>query len=305
MLGCGVILYRTGGFDYRLSDQTRLLAVTGRFDMQYVRELEAAQVPDDLTHLGATNRPPKLLVWGDSHAMSILPVIDTLCRESGVSAVAATHAATPPVIDYFSRNQWGLNERSIPYNAAVMHYLQTGTIRTVILVSSWKMHAESPEFQAALIRTVEQLQAAKVSVALMKEIPTYDFNVERSLVRLSYHGQDLTRLGLTPEQCRAEDKWPPGLLQQLAEHGVRILDPLPILRARSRSERFLPYDANGSFYFDYFHLSTYGALALRPLFAPVIDRLADGHRGEAITSGSSFPLSMPRPVGVARGPKPL
>ena len=35
-------------------------------------------------------QPAELLVWGDSHAMAVLPAIDALCRESGKSALQAT-----------------------------------------------------------------------------------------------------------------------------------------------------------------------------------------------------------------------
>lgn len=270
LLGSGAVLYQTNGFAKRLTERTERLAATGKFDARYVREQDAASIPNGLTRLGQTNAEAKLLVWGDSHAMAILPAIDELCRETGTAAVAATHAATPPVLDYFSRNEWGLNERSIPFNAAVMDYIRTGKIKTVFLVSCWKMHGESPEFQAALSKTIDLLLAAKVSVFLMKEVPTYTFNVNKTLVRLSYKGADTAQLGLSVAEYEAAEKLPPALLQQFKARGVTVIEPVPFLQARSKSDKFLPYDDGGSFYYDYFHLSTYGALALKPLLAPVI-----------------------------------
>ena len=59
-------------------------------------------------------------------------------------------------------------------------------------------------------------------------------------------------------------------LGRLEDRGVTILDPVPIFQARAGSSALLPFDAGGSFYFDHRHLSTYGALALRPLLAPSI-----------------------------------
>jgi hypothetical protein len=71
------------------------------------------------------------------------------------------------------------------------------------------------------------------------------------------------------------DKFPASLLAQLRELVVNILEPVPNLLARAKSEKFLPFDADGCFYYDSNHLSTYGSLALKPLFAPLFQLAAD------------------------------
>jgi peptidoglycan/LPS O-acetylase OafA/YrhL len=278
MLGGGLVTFRAKGFDGRVAAQTRKLVETGKFDQSYVRELEAKDIPDQMTRLGDTNEGPTLLVWGDSHAMAILPVIDALGKETGAGVVAATHAATPPVIGYFSRNQWGLNENSLPFNSAVLKYIKETKIPAVILVSYWNMHAEAAEFQDALLRTVSEMQSAGAAVYLMKDIPIYDFDVQKLIVRSSYKGSDLGHLGLTPAEVAAADKMPEGLVAKLKSAGVRFLDPIPLLMARSNSDKFIPFDAGGSFYYDGNHLSTYGSMALKPLFVPLFQNF--GGRGE-------------------------
>ena len=62
---------------------------------------------------------------------------------------------------------------------------------------------------------------------------------------------------------------PAAFVEKLKLAGVQILDPVPLLMERSRAEKFLPFDSGGSFYYDGNHLSTYGSLALKPLFAPL------------------------------------
>lgn len=302
MLGGGLLVYANRGFDGRLSPRTRQLADTGGFDRRYVVELDADDVPDALTRVGQDGKQPRLLVWGDSHAMAILPAIDALCRERGTAALAATHAATPPVVDYFSRNQWGLNEDSISYNARVLDFSRSGQVGAVLLVACWKMHGANSEFQAALLKTVDLLVAAGVKVFFMREVPTYDFDVKKSLVRLSYRDQDLTRLGLTVEQCEALETLPVRVLQELRSRGVQILEPLPLLLGRSNSDRFLPYDDGGSFYYDYFHLSTYGALALKPLLSPVVESAVTGFAdGSAPGMPPKNPESAPVVSGMEKG----
>ena len=269
MLGTGIVMFQTQGFDGRVGGLTRNLIETGKFDHSYVNELEAKHIPDAMVRLGVTNTAPNLLVWGDSHAMAVLPAIDAVCKETGNAAVAATHAGTPPVIGYFSRNQWGLNEESLPFNAAVMDYIKKAKIRSVILVSYWNMHSEGAEFQSALLKTVEEMRSAGAAVYLMRDIPIYDYNIQKVLVRYSYKGEDLAQFGLTKSEFAAADKMPETLLEKLKLAGVQMLDPIPLLMERSRSEKFLPFDSGGSFYYDGNHLSTYGSLALKPLFLPI------------------------------------
>ncbi len=84
-----------------------------------------------------------------------------------------------------------------------MDYVQTGKIKSVLLVSYWNMHCDVPEFQSALKKTVGQLQAAGVSVYLMKDLPHYEFDIHKSVVRYSYKGLDLSSLGMTPAEYQA------------------------------------------------------------------------------------------------------
>jgi peptidoglycan/LPS O-acetylase OafA/YrhL len=279
MIGGGLVVFRSKGFDGRIGAATRNLVETGKFDQSYVRELDIEDIPDQMVRLGSTNSAPNVLIWGDSHAMAVLPVIDAICKETGDAAVAATHAATPPVIGYFSRNQWGLNERSLPFNAAVLEHIKASKIRAVILVSYWNMHSEVEEFQAALLKTVEEIRSAGATVYLMKDVPIYEFNVQKLLVRSSYKGQDIGRLGLTPAEFAAADKMSEALVAKLKLAGVQFLDPIPLLMARSNSDNFLPFDSGGSFYYDGNHLSTYGSLALKPLFIPIFQNF--GVRSES------------------------
>ena len=287
MLGAGVVMFRANGFDHRVGSLTKNLIETGKFDQSYVRELEPRHIPDEMVRLGATNGRPEVLIWGDSHAMAVLPVIDAIAKETGNAVVAATHAATPPVIGYFSRNQWGLNEESLPFNAAVMEYVKKTKLRTVILISYWNMHSEVVEFQSALLKTVGEMRAAGTAVYLMRDIPIYEYNIQKMLVRSSYKGADLAQFGLTPSEFSAADKMSEMLQEKLKAAGVQFLDPIPLLMERSRSEKFLPFDSGGSFYYDGNHLSTYGSLALKPLFMPLFQAAEADNVPSAPTSPQS------------------
>ena len=42
--------------------------------------------------------PVDIFVWGDSHAMAVMPIIDILCKEYSIRGLAATHSSTMPLI---------------------------------------------------------------------------------------------------------------------------------------------------------------------------------------------------------------
>lgn len=103
--------------------------------------MTAADIPGRLVHLGAAGHVPKVIVWGDSHAMAILPAGESVCKEMGIACLAATASATAPVLDWFKRYEYGLNENAPAFNAACMGYIREaaskGEITHVILAARW------------------------------------------------------------------------------------------------------------------------------------------------------------------------
>lgn len=47
----------------------------------------------------------------------------SLCRRYKTSALAITNFTTSPLIDFSHKNNWGLNEKSISFNAAAVQYI--------------------------------------------------------------------------------------------------------------------------------------------------------------------------------------
>ncbi|MEJ7639836.1 MAG: acyltransferase family protein, partial [Singulisphaera sp.] len=233
LLCIGIVLYGGGGFEGRLPPLARRFADTSKTDSRYGRNVEVEDIPGNLIRLGDADGAARLLVWGDSHAMSILPAIDALCREAGIKACAATHTSTPPVIDYSSRQRYGLNERAISFNASVMGYIKSGEIRTVLLVASWGTYFEEAPFPDALLRTIDALRAAGVNVYFMNDVPIFKFDVPKALVLYSWRGWDLSRLALPSGEYERMNGFHREFLRRLKDRGVNILDPIPIFQARS------------------------------------------------------------------------
>lgn len=273
LLGTGLSISWSRGFEGRMPHQAMIFATTGRIDEGYIKEVQAEDVPEGLIRLGDPGATPRLLVWGDSHAMAILPAIDALGKEAGLAGRAATHSSTPPVLDYFVRSEYGLNERSIPFNAAVMDFVKAGNIRSVILAANWSTYFANPNFPNALLATIDLLRAEGIAVYFLKDVPFYDFNVPKALVLSVLQGRDPARLGMSLAAYEVTNRFHDSFLPLLERRGVVVLDPTLVLRGKGENGVLLPFDSGGSFYRDAGHLSTYGALAIRPLFAPLIRSL--------------------------------
>ena len=270
LLVIGSALYYYKGFEERLPPAARLYA---SFAMdRVVHDLTIDDIPTNLVRYGPSDSPPKVLVWGDSHAMSILPAIEALARETNTVSCAATHTANAPVIGYYYRDKWALNERSLPFNAAVLEYVRSARIPKVVLVARWHLYVnDSSEFLAALMDTVAALQATGASVYFVCDVPRFNFTVPRALALCSLKGSDLSELGMIPEDYERQNHFHEWLLPRLREARVQILDPIPAIQTRTHSIRILPFDSGGSFFLDQHHLSKYGALAIKSVFLPVFE----------------------------------
>jgi len=77
------------------------------------------------------------LIWGDSHAMVIIPAVDAYLKSIGESGKQVTHFATAPVLGFYNKRIGGLNENAIEYNSAVLAYVKRHRVRNVLIVGWW------------------------------------------------------------------------------------------------------------------------------------------------------------------------
>lgn len=136
-----LILIRGGGFPERFSG-TVLAYGSSKDQGEVARQVELVDVLEDrLPRLGAlAPAPVTVLVWGDSHAGSILAAADRMARDHSESLVAAWHSGTPPVLEYApasDRKGWSLGEGCPAFNQAILERLSRDKIRDVLLVARW------------------------------------------------------------------------------------------------------------------------------------------------------------------------
>jgi len=211
------------------------------------------------------------LVWGDSHAMSLIPGIDAACRGRGVRGVQITNHATAPLLDFFVRKRLGLNERAPAFNRAVVDYAVAEHIDVVFIVGYWFSYGDQPHFDASLRKTVAELADAGIHVVLVRDVARfpYDPNLKLSMaVRL---GGDVSKVGVpVAGYLKINRRWN-DLFDQLAGDTVSVLDLSPVFVDETSLWRA---EQDGvSMYWDHDHLSTAGSLRLQPLVEALFDGL--------------------------------
>ncbi|RIK74240.1 MAG: acyltransferase [Planctomycetota bacterium] len=269
ILALGIAIDARDGYPERLTTQAERFAVTCQRDEKYTRGFGLKHIPHELTRLGPATAAPSIAVWGDSHAMAILPAMDELGKRYGVTTLVATHSATAPVLDFYARRRFGLNENAIPFNAAVFNTVIEQKIKSVVLAAVWSNYFREPDFGDALLTTVEKLAENGVTVYFVKDVPYFSFNVPRALTTYAWHGWTMEGLGMPVEDYDLKNSFHAEFLPELERRGAIILDPLPLFLRPDSPGKIVPYDDVGSRYADAHHLSTHGALAIQEVFLPL------------------------------------
>ena len=258
----------------RISPEVRACALAysdrGRFgfDLSVKDAKEGRLVP-----FGDLNKSsePGLLVWGDSHAMTILSALDALGKEHKVKGVAAVYSATAPLLDYAYESGFGLRaSEAIAFGNAVLSYVKEHKIQKVLLAAMWSNYLldegsviPDPEAAAkvkrALLRTITELRNAGPSVWILEEIPRHGANVPRVLAREAIFGVDGHAFAASLESHRARSKAFNTFRAELVEAGAELIDLSPLLLAPGGSYYRM---ANGQdiLYRDNNHLTKTGAV---------------------------------------------
>jgi hypothetical protein len=235
----------------------------------YYREVNLSDLRSGhYPRLGKENGGNKadVVLWGDSHAKVVYPVINALCGENSLGGMAAVHSATAPLLRYESPSEFSLRGESIAFNNEVLKFVQIHKVPLVILAGAWNHIIDESSLETvrrAFLETIRALKQTGARVLVVRQIPELKWDVRHPLALCAFQGRDPLKLSATPRTEQEEQNL---LFQNLAEEGVQILDPAPYFMDAQKQIRIV--EGGKSLYFDSHHLSLTGALRLRPLFEP-------------------------------------
>lgn len=269
LMGCGFIIAR-GGISQHF-DPRVLAWLPPTSDRTYSDAQLSFQdaIAGKLFEFGPAESQTSILVWGDSHAMSLMPVFEQYCRSHQIRGYAGMYSNTPPLLDFVASERFGLKAKTPEFSSAVLKSAIHKRVQTVILIGAWNQYAEHPGFEAAVRKTIQQLSDAGISVVLVLDVPHHQGDVPRLLARAAILGRDPAKVGVPVSEHDKLNEAANRVLRSQATAHVLIVDPSPALiddtgLCRAEFEGVTLYRDPG-------HLTNRGAMRLYPEMSRVLN----------------------------------
>lgn len=231
--------------------------------------------------VGAGDKPSSILLWGDSHALAMLPEFSASAKKANVRALAAPHEGCPPFLG-ISYPETDIGTVCRELNETSARVALQPEITTVVLVGRWTAVAagvqsgqsgkpvftgtgsdSSDAFSTAITQTVKSLLAHGKNVVIVGPVPELPFDLFAAMARHTAWGQPLPPEATRDDFLRRQAP----ILQLLSTLAhlprVEVVYPHELLCG----EVTCPYAKAGvPFYVDRDHLSPAGAAQLEPMF---------------------------------------
>jgi len=258
------VLVAFRGFPQRFSPTT-LGYFSARHDKPFRRTVSLDDVErGDLPSFGNLQGRDSVMVWGDSHAMMIVPGIDAACSDRGIIGFQATYSSTPPVLDFLVNSRFGLNADGPRYNRAVLQSILDRRPGLVILAGYWRTYANRDDFEPSLSETVEAVTSAGIPVCIVLDCAEFASPVAEVLARRSILGQGTADLVVIREEHDDRNRQANEIIRRVARDRAIVLDPRDVLT--DADGNWVAEIGDEALYHDAHHLSGAGGRRLAPLF---------------------------------------
>jgi peptidoglycan/LPS O-acetylase OafA/YrhL len=299
----GGSIHLLGGIPSRLSESALPFAAAGQEQnprrLECVWSKQQGEFSDDWFCRPDATLPkavPRILIWGDSHADALQPLLDGLARENGIESHFAAYSACPAIagLDRINENT---SHECRKFNDYMVNYAIKNEIQNVLLIARFNLYTNGHErikqhFPAPLVTkdnaartaTVESAQqdfraaAAAMFFKLAKhgirsyvllQVPNFNIEPTAYAQKLAIRGMPIVY-----ERPRREiverQHFVSQTFAELVKFRVTIIDPTDTF---CDEQVCSPYINGRSAYRDEHHLSSYGAALLRPLLAGIFASL--------------------------------
>ena len=235
--------------------------------------------------LGEASGPPKIVAFGDSHALSLVPLLERYGSENHLGILFAAGSGCPPLLGVQSLRDPVLMQHldCRALYQRTFDYVQANSIRTVFLIARWTLYtgADTGElypvttdvstpatvessrraFASALQQTIAAYRRIGTRVVLFADSPQQPVEPRDALRRSNLSDESINEAAVSLDKHRADQRWPTGVLSQYNGNGAVVLNFDDVLC----DSRICPIARNGKLlYFDDDHLSIEGSLLLYP-----------------------------------------
>jgi peptidoglycan/LPS O-acetylase OafA/YrhL len=289
----GLGAYHFGGYPRRIPADVRLIADGVRDRAAYswnCKDKSPADVDAGrLCRMGGRdelNQEPRFLLWGDSHAHALFPVVDEVAKEFGVTGLHASHSSCPPVPDVdVPEAKWGGGCRA--FNDSVLRLIDRAHLDAVFLAAFWSAYEGEGELRYAdgrdakrslapildlqLSALIAGLNARGVAVFVFEEVPYVEDYYPARFAQAVWRGADPASAGISIRDYRNRNAQFSTFLDSLSDLKLHRISPVPGLCSDGS---FCPAVTEGQSNFrDTHHLSVHGASQLAPAFRDAFSRV--------------------------------
>lgn len=268
----GFLINSQHGWPNRLNAQARKYLDAGR-NHPFWNEIQlydqGTNWADSIVELGSqpTNQPIFLLICGDSHAMVITPMIDSLCRKYSRRGKQATLTITAPIVGYFRKEGFRQDQTSPSQADLIISFVARNHVQNVVLTARWSLYSDAHEFKTNLVVTVRRLVDSGAKVYLLEDVPKPGFDAARAGAEMAMAGRDINTLTFSSAKYEAERHNLEPAFEMARNSGAVLLDPSPYFAAPDN--RYHAAKDGELLYWDDNHLTVEGSRALQPLFEPM------------------------------------
>ncbi|WP_299106684.1 acyltransferase family protein [uncultured Winogradskyella sp.] len=284
---CGFALYLNKGFVNRYSEKVIAYdnaksegLVENRISLPL--SLEEAKSGNFPVFGNSDSEVIDVLVWGDSHARSILPgVIKAAGKNNKVAA--AWYTSTAPIINNIPSKiyqKFSLLEQSPSWSKAILEQVKNKKIPNVVLAARWSSCYNSlmmefngdtigvRNFNMNLLNTIKSLNDAGAQVWIFKEVPSHHISVPKALIKKELFGDNISQYICNKEGLNEQNRFFDLVQNKLELAGAKVLNASDLLFDNEEMHYRINFEET-ALYYDNQHLTQEGAKKLSKVFNPI------------------------------------
>jgi len=267
ILLAGLVLWNSDGFPHRFPPETRGLIVSMFGTPEIVRCAEDVSLQQvkagNVCKFGPLDASPAVLVWGDSHAMALMPAIIALAKAHGMRTYFVAKYNCLPLFAPSSpiRIDAGMDRYGCAtFNDAVLEAIARLQPELIILDGAWanpEPPPHVPDIAAGIEQTVSRVGDHSRSICVVFAVPKLKYAVSHALLVAHRRRIPDDFLRLSREDALAQHREMERDVRTLEQQGrLKVADPKDVLCA---ADSCLYKADDQSLYFDDGHLSVFGA----------------------------------------------
>ena len=277
LLTTGIVFWNSDGLPWRFPPETRVQGIAWLWDGDFPPK--CVNISLDMIASGRLcsvgpqdNDAVRGVVWGDSHAMALLPAYEQLAKLHHMRLFFAVRTSCRPLVGT-TKTPWteAWNSQCGAFNAAAAQAVRQLDPRLLILNAHWidvdadlvsqSDEAGDPEdsnFKRGLLETLRASGSVNRAVCIVMDVPEYKYSLPKALGVARKRGIAEGFLKLTRAEALQQFSGPERDIRALAQQHrmLRYADPKDLL---CRGDSCI-FESNGELlYGDADHLSWVGA----------------------------------------------